>query len=88
MRVTVQRRSISIGMGHGDVKAQMFFEKLFKGIDPALAGSILLLDLYDTLVKLEANWEDPELRAEISEKVAVIRNSVDRADRPVDPVAA
>ena len=81
---------ISIGMGHGDgdVKAQMFFEKLFKGIDPALAGSILLLDLYDTLVKLELNWDDPELRAEISEKVAIIRNSVNRTDRPVDPVAA
>jgi hypothetical protein len=69
------------------VKAQKFFEKLFQGIDPALAGSILLLDLYDTLVKLEANWADLELRAEISEKVQVIRSSVDRADRSVDPVA-
>jgi hypothetical protein len=79
---------ISIGMGHGEVKAQMFFEKLFKGINPALAGSILLLDLHDALVKLEGNWEHPELRAEIKDKIQIIRTSVDRADRPVDPMAA
>ena len=73
---------ISIGMGHGDVKAVQFFEELFKGIIPALAGSILLLDMYDTLVKLEVNWDDSDLRAEIKSQLQIIRSSVDRADRP------
>jgi hypothetical protein len=73
---------ISIGMIHGDDKAAQFFEELFKQIIPALAGSILLLDLYDTLVKLEKYWSNLELRDDVMVAVDIIRNSVDRMDRP------
>jgi hypothetical protein len=77
---------ITVGTGHGDVKAQQFFDKLFQSIVPALAGSLLLLDLYDTIVKLQADWWDLDLRAELDTKIKVIRDSVDRADKGLAPV--
>lgn len=73
---------ISIGMGHGDDATRDFFERLFQSAIPMIAGSLLLLDLYDTLVKMEktADWNDDVLRRELSDKIGTIRKSVEPYD--------
>ena len=73
---------ITLGMGHKDHVARDFFGELFTGIVPAVAGSVLLLDLYDTLVLLERDWYNGTLRSELSQKIEVIRKAVEPADRP------
>ena len=71
---------ITLGVTAGDTEAVNFFSELFACTGPALGGSILLLDLYDTLTLLEKNWDDPALRAELSQKVAAIRKSFASSD--------
>lgn len=67
---------VSIGVAHGDQNSPAFFQQLFDGIIPALAGSILLLDIYDTLVELEDDWDNPTLRGKVREQIAVIQKAV------------
>lgn len=67
---------MSVGMGHGDIVTRDFLIRLFKGIVPALAGSILCLEMWEAAKKLREEAADLDTLLKLEELIEVIDNSV------------